>query len=59
LATLIINFPEAKTLPKGEEILSFQAKKNQDKTAYINILNANFTDADGGEYLLTTSGLVY
>jgi len=59
LATLILNLDSPTSINPNTDIFTIQAKKIQEGTGYINLINANFTDEEEKEYLLSTSGILY
>ena len=59
LATFILNFSENQDIPAGKEIFSLKTRKLSETTGFINLLNANFSDGEDGEFLLSTSWTMF
>jgi hypothetical protein len=58
--SLILNLKPQVSLEKNTKIVEFQATKNtNNQTEHINIVNANFKDAPGSIYSLSTSGISF
>lgn len=59
LNTLLIQLDNQIDISSWEELLIIETKKTEEKTENINIINANFKDASGEKYLLSTSGIIF
>lgn len=58
-STYIISLSEAVDINKNSEILKIDTKKLQEKSAFINLINVNFTDSAWEVYLLSTKGILF
>lgn len=59
LSTLLVQLDNQMDISSGEELLIIETQKSEEKTENINIINANFKDASGEKYLLSTSGIIF
>lgn len=59
IKTLLITFGTPQTLKGEADFVTFDVSKENPATAYVNVINANFKDAEGKWYLLSTSGILF
>ncbi|MDP2090033.1 MAG: hypothetical protein Q8K30_00420 [Candidatus Gracilibacteria bacterium] len=59
IKTIILSTDKAKNITRGERILKIVTSKKEEKSENINIVNANFTDSNKGQFLLSTSGITF
>lgn len=57
--SIIINFENSTNIWINDNILEIELLKKQEKSENINIINANFTDINWDNYLLSSSGITF
>ena len=57
--TIIVTFDTPQTLTGESDFLEISVSKETQTTGYLNIINANFTDSEQNQYLLSTSGILF
>lgn len=59
IKTIILSTDKAKNITRWERILKIVTSKKEEKSENINIVNANFTDSNKWQFLLSTSGITF
>lgn len=59
ISSIILSTDKVKNISRWEKILKIVTSKKEEKSENINIVNANFTDNDKWQFLLSTSGITF
>lgn len=59
ISSVILTTDKPKNIVKWDKLLQIITSKKEEKTENINIVNANFSDDNKGQYLLSTSGITF
>jgi hypothetical protein len=59
IQSILINYAPEKNIVIWENIFSVETSKLKQVSEQLNVFNANFTDASGENYLLSTSGITF
>ncbi|MDD2871312.1 MAG: hypothetical protein PHS49_04945 [Candidatus Gracilibacteria bacterium] len=57
--SIILNIQSPVNLNRGDNILKVGVNKKIETTENLNILNANFSDSENNQFLLSTSGITF
>jgi hypothetical protein len=59
IQSVLINYTPEKNISAGDKLFSVETSKLNQTSEQLNIFNANFTDSQGENYLLSTSGITF
>ncbi len=59
ISSIILSTDKVKNISRWEKVLKIVTNKKEEKSENINIVNANFTDNNKWQFLLSTSGITF
>lgn len=59
ISSIILTTDKSKNIVRWDKLIKIVTNKKEEKTENINIVNANFSDNNKGQYLLSTSGITF